>query len=50
MDSGAVERGIDVHVSQGQTATVTVTINVRESVRLNRNDRGTFRPMISDSD
>lgn len=50
VDNGTIERGIDVHVSEGQTTTVSVTINVRESVRLNRNNRGSFRPSINVSD
>ena len=50
VENGAVERGIDVHVDQGGTETVTVTINVRDSVRLNRNNNGSFRPQINVSD
>ena len=50
VDNGTVERGIDVRVEEGQTETVTVTINVRESLRLNKNNRGAFRPQINVSD
>jgi hypothetical protein len=39
-----------VHVGQGETATVTLTVNVRESLRLNKNNRGSFRPQINVSD
>jgi hypothetical protein len=50
VENGTVEQGIDVHVGQGETATVTLTVNVRESLRLNKNNRGSFRPQINVSD
>lgn len=50
VENGTVERGLNVQVDQGETETVTVTINVRDSLRLNRNFNGSFRPVINVSD
>jgi len=50
VDNGAVERGLGLTLDQGETETITVTINIRESLRLNRNNRGSFRPSINVSD
>ena len=50
VDAGTIERGINVAVDPGETETITVTLNVRDSLRLNRNNRGSFRPQISISD
>jgi hypothetical protein len=46
IESGTVDLPVNVTVDPGQTASVSLSINVRDSVRLNRNDQGTFRPIV----
>jgi hypothetical protein len=46
IEEGTVDLPIHVTVDPGQTASVSLSINVRDSVRLNRNDQGTFRPIV----
>jgi len=46
IDSGTVEVPLNVTVNPGQTAFVSLSINVRDSVRLNKNDQGSFRPIV----
>ncbi|HEV8200753.1 MAG TPA: DUF4382 domain-containing protein [Candidatus Polarisedimenticolia bacterium] len=46
IESGTVDVPLNVTVSPGETAPVSLSINVRDSVRLNRNDQGTFRPIV----
>jgi len=46
IESGTVDLPVNVTVDAGQTASVSLSINVRDSVRLNRNDQGTFRPIV----
>jgi|KBSSwiStaDraftv2_1062776.scaffolds.fasta_scaffold298227_2 hypothetical protein len=46
VEGGTVDVPINVTVEPNQTATVSLSINVRDSVRLNKNDRGTFRPVV----
>jgi hypothetical protein len=46
IDSGTVDVPLNVTVDPGQTSFVSLSINVRDSVRLNRNDQGSFRPIV----
>ncbi|HYV17664.1 MAG TPA: DUF4382 domain-containing protein [Verrucomicrobiae bacterium] len=46
VESGTVDVPLNVTVDPGQTSFVSLSINVRDSVRLNKNDRGTFRPIV----
>lgn len=46
IDGGTEDLGVDVHIDPGQTAVVSLSINVRDSVRLNRNNQGSLNPQI----
>ncbi|HET8947264.1 MAG TPA: DUF4382 domain-containing protein [Candidatus Polarisedimenticolia bacterium] len=46
VEGGTVDVPINVTVDPGQTAFINLSINVRDSVRLNKNDQGTFRPIV----
>jgi hypothetical protein len=46
IEAGTVDVQLNVTVDPGQTSFVSLSIDVRESVRLNRNDQGTFRPIV----
>jgi hypothetical protein len=46
IDGGTVDLGTRIHVDPNQTAFVSLSINVRDSVRLNRNNQGSLRPIL----
>jgi hypothetical protein len=46
VQEGTVDLPLNVTVEPGQTASVSLSINVRDSVRLNRDNQGTFRPIV----
>jgi hypothetical protein len=46
VESGTVDLPLNVQVNPNETAFVALSINVQESVRLNRNNQGSFQPRV----
>jgi hypothetical protein len=46
VESGTVDLPLNVQVNPNETAFVALSINVQESVHLNKNNQGTFQPRV----